>query len=130
LINTDKQKKQHYALGDFQEIIDEYEEVLSRPEYKFGPTPEQRQAVINHLKKSGLHFDVQPSTFPMPDETDRVFYDVAKHAGAFLITNNTKHFPKEPLIFSPGDFTETFSTPPEKADIFLARQYLRRHSGR
>jgi hypothetical protein len=82
------------------------------------------------LKKSGLCFDVPPSIFSMPDETDRVFYDVAKYAGAFLVTHNIKHYPKEPIIFTPREFVETFTEPLGKADTFLARQYLRRHSGR
>jgi putative PIN family toxin of toxin-antitoxin system len=111
-----------------QEIVEEYEEVLSRPEYKFGPTPEQRQAVVNHLKESGLFFDVQPSIFPMPDETDRVFYDVAQIAGAFLVTNNIKHYPKEPMIFTPHEFVETFINPSDKTDLSLMRQYSQRRS--
>jgi hypothetical protein len=40
----------------------------------------------------------------MPDESDRVFYDVAKTAGAYLITGNTKHFPQEPFILTPAEF--------------------------
>jgi putative PIN family toxin of toxin-antitoxin system len=113
-----------------QEIMDEYETVLSRSKFKSDFTLEQRQSVVDALKKKGLSCDVVASVLRMEDESDRPFYDVAKHAGAFLITNNTKHFPKDPLIFTPGDFAETFNDPPRKADIFLARQYLRRHSGR
>jgi hypothetical protein len=40
----------------------------------------------------------------MPDEDDRVFYDTAKTAGAYLIPGNTKHFPQEPFILTPAQF--------------------------
>jgi putative PIN family toxin of toxin-antitoxin system len=121
-----------------QAIIEEYDEVLSRPNFKFKLTQEQIAEELETLRKEGLFFDVQPSIFPMEDETDRVFYDVAKSASAFLITNNKKHYPKDPIIFTPRDFFETFvpdvesnwSGLPDKTDLNLARQFLRRHSGR
>jgi putative PIN family toxin of toxin-antitoxin system len=115
-----------------QAILDEYEDVLSRPLFiKFDVTTEERRFMLDTLKDRGLLFDVPiASTFPMPDETDRVFYDVAKTAGAFLITGNKKHFPKEATIFTPQDFTEMFAESSGKTDIPFARNYLRRHSDR
>ena len=44
------------------------------------------------------------SDIPMIDETDRIFYDTAKAAGATLITGNIKHYPAEPFIMLPADF--------------------------
>ena len=112
-----------------QEIMDEYEEVLSRPNFKFKIPKNDIEEVVETIKKDGSFFNTQPSIFSMLDETDRVSYDVVKAAGAFLITNNTKHYPKEPVIFTPREFVETFNESLGKTDILLARQYLRRHSG-
>jgi hypothetical protein len=47
-----------------------------------------------------------PSTHAMIDEDDRVFYDTAKFAGAYLITGNIKHYPAEPFIITPAVFLE------------------------
>jgi len=44
------------------------------------------------------------SNIPMPDESDRIFYDTAKQSGSILITGNTKHFPDEPFIMTPAEF--------------------------
>ena len=44
---------------------------------------------------------------PMPDETDRIFYDTAKASGAILITGNLKHFPSEPFIMKSAEFLES-----------------------
>jgi hypothetical protein len=40
----------------------------------------------------------------MPDEDDRVFYDSAKLAGAYLITGNAKHYPAQPFVVTPAEF--------------------------
>jgi len=45
-------------------------------------------------------------TLSFNDESDRVFYEVAKSAGAYLVTGNAKHFPDEPFIISPAKCVE------------------------
>ena len=45
----------------------------------------------------------------MIDEDDRIFYDTAKTAKAYLITGNKKHYPQENFIFTPADFLEYIS---------------------
>ena len=91
-----------------QEILNEYDEVLSRSRFKFEATPEERRFVLNVLKDNGILCNIAVSSvFPMKDESDRVFYDVAKAAGAFLITGNKKHYPDESFIVTPRDFIET-----------------------
>ena len=87
-----------------QAIFDEYEEVLSRAKFKPEITQELKRSVLDPLRAIGLLFDVIPSVFPMKDENDRVFYDVANKAGAFLVTGNKKHYPDEPFIVTPRDF--------------------------
>lgn len=41
------------------------------------------------------------------DDEDKKFYEVAMTGGAdYLITGNARHFPNDPLIIAPQDFTE------------------------
>ena len=88
-----------------QAIIDEYEEVLSKPKFRFELSPEQIQFALKTLQDAGVSCNIYvTSVFPMIDESDRVFYDVAKVAGALLITGNMKHYPSEPFIVTPRDF--------------------------
>ena len=44
------------------------------------------------------------STIPLPDESDRIFYDTAKDSGAILVTGNIKHYRDESFIMTPADF--------------------------
>ena len=46
------------------------------------------------------------SNTPLPDETDRKFYDLAKEVGAILITGNRKHYPDEEFIMTPSEFVD------------------------
>jgi len=85
-------------------ILAEYREVLTRPHFKF--SNEKRQKFFRSVERFGLLCQPLASTFPMPDETDRPFYDVAKYCNATLITGNAKHYPSEPFIYSPTEFLE------------------------
>ena len=93
-----------------QAILDEYEEVLSRPKFKPEITRNLKDLVLDPLKAIGSPFIVFSSVFPMNDESDRPFYDVAKAASAFLITGNKRHYPDEPFIMTPREFLDTFIT--------------------
>jgi len=92
----------YYSLG----ILDEYEGVISRPYLKL-PFAD-RATIIDRIKKIGILIDPNPSEIPLPDESDRIFYDTAKTAGAILVTGNIKHFPTEIFILSPQEFLEKF----------------------
>jgi putative PIN family toxin of toxin-antitoxin system len=83
-------------------IIQEYTDVLFRPEFEF--TPSKIESVFDSIKRSGIFVNPISSLHPMPDESDRIFYDVAKSADAYLITGNSKHFPNESFILSPAEF--------------------------
>ncbi|MCL1998280.1 MAG: putative toxin-antitoxin system toxin component, PIN family [Turicibacter sp.] len=87
-----------------KQILDEYKDVLTRPHFNFDD--EKRRKFLNDVEKHGTFCDPLPSTIPLPDETDRCFYDVAKFCKATLITGNTKHYPSEDFIVSPADFLE------------------------
>ena len=62
--------------------------------------------VLAAIKENGEIIVPIPSKNDMIDENDRVFYDLALSADAFLITGNYKHYPKEPHILTPTEFTE------------------------
>jgi putative PIN family toxin of toxin-antitoxin system len=85
-------------------IFSEYERVLYEPHLNF---PKSRvELVLGNVLRLGKKVWVRPGKIYMPDETDRVFYDVAKHVGAYLITGNKKHYPDEPFIVTSAAFLE------------------------
>lgn len=87
------------------EILAEYEEVLSRE--KFGFLPDVCSALINRLISCGINSERVPFDSIMPDEDDRVFYEVAlSHEDAFLVTGNIKHYPVTPIVVTPAEMLE------------------------
>ena len=88
-------------------ILCEYWDVLSRK--KFGFDPSQIIRLMEDIVRAGIAVENEsPSCFEMPDEDDRVFYDTAVKAGAYLITGNKKHFPLKPFVVSPADFLRVY----------------------
>ncbi|GHV01426.1 hypothetical protein AGMMS49521_1640 [Campylobacterota bacterium] len=86
------------------EIISEYKDVLSRSRLKI--PPDEAAKVIADIEEHGEQVEPLLSTREMVDEDDRVFYDTAKSAKAYLIAGNKKHFPDEPFILTPTEFLE------------------------
>lgn len=84
------------------DILSEYEKVLSYDRLKI--PAETQLSIVRALKDFGKLITPEVSTIPLPDESDRVFYDAAKVSEAFLITGNTKHYPAEPFVITPADF--------------------------
>ena len=93
-----------------ERILYEYRAVLSRKRLAFPAG--QVDELLTEITGRGLSVVVLPSTFAMPDEADRKFYDIAKHCEAFLITGNSKHYPKDPFIVSPAQFLEISAVAP------------------
>ncbi|MDR1323333.1 MAG: putative toxin-antitoxin system toxin component, PIN family [Candidatus Margulisbacteria bacterium] len=83
-------------------IFQEYRAVLARPKLRFSNYI--TEGILNHIEYCGMCVLAPPSRIQLPDETDRKFYDVAKMCGAYLITGNLKHFPREPFIVAPAEF--------------------------
>ena len=84
-------------------ILQEYRDVLSRRKFAFSAT--QIIRLIDNITKAGIAFKRQPpSKMKMLDDEDRVFYDTAAQAKAYLVTGNTKHFPGQPFIVTPAQF--------------------------
>ena len=96
-----------FAVTDFavyysEKIMYEYNEVLYRKHFGFDEIDIER--TINLIETEGTKLTVASSTIPLPHEDDRVFYDTAVSAGAYLVTGNMKHYTTEPFILTPADF--------------------------
>lgn len=88
-----------------EEILAEYEEVLSRPKFNF--PKDAISTIIAYVKEYGIHSDRVPYNEKMPDEDDRVFYEVAlSKDDAYLVTGNQKHFPVTPIVVTPAEMLE------------------------
>ena len=83
-------------------IIYEYEIVLLRPKFRFDEHSIKK--LVKTLAAFGVSIVAEHSGIPMPDESDRKFYDAAQSANALLVTGNKKHFPAEPFILTPNEF--------------------------
>ena len=63
---------------------------------------------VNLIEKNGVCVQPEISDIPLPDESDRIFYDTAKAVNAYLVTGNLKHYPEESQIVTPARFVEIF----------------------
>jgi putative PIN family toxin of toxin-antitoxin system len=97
----EKEIQIYYGAG----ILSEYKDVLSRPRLKISVEIQER--IINAILKAGIFFEPITGAIPLPDETDRIFYDTAKGIGAILITGNIKHYPTEDFIMTPSQFLKS-----------------------
>lgn len=87
------------------EIIAEYEEVLSRK--KFGFPYNDVRSILDMIMEVGRSAERTPVTENFPDPKDVVFYEIAmSKEDAYLVTGNTKHFPKSPVVVTPAEMVE------------------------
>ena len=88
-----------------EEIIEEYKDVLHRKKFNI---PEQLiKDAINHILENGVRGERVLSDDFFPDSKDVVFYEVAiSKDDAYLVTGNTKHFPKKPIVVTPAEMLE------------------------
>ena len=85
------------------DIIAEYEDVLHRS--KFPILPEVADALISYIIEHGAEASRVNFDESMPDEDDRVFYEVSlSKEDSFLVTGNLKHYPTSPCVITPADF--------------------------
>lgn len=90
------------------DIIEEYQEVLNRQKFKL--VEGVADAIISHIIEHGIVASRASFHEHMPDEDDRVFYEIALGTdGSVLVTGNQKHYPKTPIIVSPADFIDIVS---------------------
>lgn len=86
-----------------QNVLDEYLEVLTRKKFKL--KEDSIQYIIKTITINGI--DTLRTSFleDMPDEDDRVFYELSlSEPDSLLITGNSKHFPRTPRVVSPSEF--------------------------
>lgn len=80
------------------DIMEEYEDVLNRPQLKLNSILVEK--FLAYIKIKAVWIIPRPSDqsyIEMIDETDRVFFDAAKCMNVKLITNNLKHYPVHEL---------------------------------
>ena len=87
-------------------ILDEYKKVLSYE--RLNLSEEKQTRAVNLIEKNGVCVQPETSDIPLPDESDRIFYDTAKAVNAYLVTGNQKHYPEESQIVTPARFVEIF----------------------
>jgi len=88
-----------------EQIINEYQEVLSRE--KFHISPYDRQKLLYFIREHGLIAERIAYGDLFIDETDRVFYEISlSKEDSFLVTGNLKHFPEEPRVVTPAEMIE------------------------
>ena len=87
------------------DIIAEYEDVLHRS--KFPILKETADALISFIVENGIESSRVDFAESMPDEDDRVFYEVSlSQEESFLVTGNLKHYPTSPRVITPAQFLE------------------------
>ena len=87
------------------DIIAEYEDVLHRS--KFPILKETADALISFIVENGIESSRVDFDESMPDEDDRVFYEVSlSQEDSFLVTGNLKHYPTSTRVITPAQFLE------------------------
>lgn len=77
------------ALDD--RILDEYRQVLARPKFRLPASA--IHDLLAFLAATAEHLVAEPAKDRLPDQDDRPFLEVARTAGAILVTGNARHFP-------------------------------------
>ncbi|MDR1014150.1 MAG: putative toxin-antitoxin system toxin component, PIN family [Coriobacteriales bacterium] len=83
-------------------ILEEYREVLLRPEFGFSKT--QVNDLVDLIRLTGEEVIAPRSSQDLPDEDDRMFVEVARKANAPIVTGNMKHFPEVDQVQTPAQF--------------------------
>lgn len=89
------------------EILAEYDNVLHRPKFKFSDT--NIQLLLDTIKIYGVFAKQLITNEILPDPKDLVFYEVVmakQDENAYLVTGNSKHFPKKPFIVTPNELLD------------------------
>lgn len=72
---------------------------------KFKIQPSEVDSIIEIIKECGLAISRTPFPESMPDESDRVFFEITLTVEeSFLVTGNLKHYPKKPQVVTPAEF--------------------------
>ena len=85
------------------EIMAEYRDVLTRRQFNFPDGSVER--ILSVVESDGIELAAQPSCDEFPDESDRVFFEVALAGNALstrLVTGNQRHYPRNPIVVTPA----------------------------
>ena len=91
----------------YHNILTEYEEVLSRPKFKF--SEKRINAVLDMIVKYGIEVFPKPTGEILVDMDDLIFYEVAmerRDDDSYLVTGNQKHYPVRDFIVTPAEMIE------------------------
>lgn len=95
-----------------KEILDEYIEVISRKE--FGFDHKDIDYFLTNINERAIFVDRTPSDELFVDKKDIVFYEIAltgrNKTNAYLVTGNTKHFPKKPFVVTPREMVDIINS--------------------
>lgn len=84
------------------EIFEEYQTVLTRS--KFGFPDKLIDETLDVIRRYGINSSRSEASEQLPDPKDVVFYEVALSVeDSFLVTGNTKHFPRKPFVVTPAE---------------------------
>ena len=89
------------------EILDEYEDVLTRSKFNFSEDEVHNYLCL--LREKMKLIDSQKCEEFFIDLADAKFYEVAiayEEDQSHLVTGNKKHFPEKPFIVSPREMVE------------------------
>ena len=79
--------------------------MLSRPHFKVDM--EKIDAILAAVPKLGVDSERMHCDDAMPDETDRVFYEITlSRENAYLVTGNIRHFPRNPVVVTPAEMLD------------------------
>lgn len=79
-----------------EEIYQEYRDVLHRKKFGFDETI--IAFLLAWFEENAIWIEPKPSDIPIPDEKDRIFYDVARCSRSKLVTGNFRHYPVDELV--------------------------------
>jgi len=88
-------------------ILNEYQEVLARPKFKFDK--DKTAALLDQIEHRGLTTAPSPLLISLPDIDDEPFLEVAIAAQTIcIVTGNQIHFPADlcqgVMVLSPSEF--------------------------
>lgn len=90
------------------EILAEYRDVLHRK--RLGLDPAKCDFIISLISDIGVSLEQVSTKEELPDEKDRVFFEIAIAGMALgaskLITGNLKHYPEVDFVVTPARFCE------------------------
>lgn len=88
-------------------MMAEHRRVLFRTDRERRFTDEAADALLRMVERRGRRVEPKPlPDVPFTHEDDRMFYEVAVHCDALLITGNLKHYPADPRVMPPDVFLE------------------------